>query len=202
MPTNNFYIGERDGWVQIADAPKQIRVSGYPHSHPYYLYAGTSAPSLVGTAATGTITIAGGVPVANQTVTIGSEVYTFKAAAAGPFEVTIGADANATGANLASKINASSTLVNASNLAGAVTVTSKIPGSNYNYALSDTATNVTVSGANMTGGVDAIEGVVICHHPFKFTNPMTEKLFARIVSPVPTSKRGNGTLRVDVITVT
>ena len=202
MPTNNFYIGESDGWVQIADTPKQIRVSGYPHSHPYYLYAGTSAPSLVGTAATGTITIAGGVPVANQTVTIGSEVYTFKAAAAGPFEVTIGADANATGANLASKINASSTLVNASNLAGAVTVTSKIPGSNYNYALSDTATNVTVSGANMTGGVDAIEGVVICHHPFEFTNPMTEKLFARIVSPVPTSKRGNGTLRVDVITVT
>ena len=201
MPTNNFYIHENDGWVQIADAPKQIRVSGYPHSHPYYLYAGASAPSLVGTAATGTITIAGGVPLANQTVTIGSEVYTFKAAAAGPFEVTIGADASATGSNLAAKINASSTLVNASNLAGAVTVTAKIPGSSYNYALSKAATNVTVSGAAMTGGADAVEGVLICHHPFKFTNPMTEKLYARIVNPVPTSKRQDGSLRIDVISV-
>lgn len=200
MPTSNFYIAENDGWVEIADAPTEVRVSGFPHTHPYYLYAGTSAPSLNPVAASGTITISG-LPVADETVTIGSEVYTFKAAAAVPFEVTIGADATATGANLVTSITNHSTLINGSNSLGVVTVTAKIPGSSYNYTLSESATNVVVSGATLTGGVDVVEGILICHHPFQTTNKMTDKLYGRIVNPVPTAKRPNGRLRLDVFTI-
>ena len=198
MPTNNYYIGEADGWVEVAQANKEVRVSGSPHSHPYFLYAGASAPSLVPVAGTGTITISG-LPDADDTVTIGTEVYTFVAAAVDPFEVTIGADADETGDNLVAAITADSELVNGSNAAGTVTVTSKIPGASHNYTLSENAINVVVSG--MTGGTDVVEGIAVCHHPFQTTNPMTEKLFARIVNPVPNSKRMDGKLRLDVFTI-
>lgn len=200
MPTSNTYIAENDGWVEIVDSPNQVRISGFPHTHPYYLYAGATAPSLIPASATGTITISG-LPLDTETVTVGSETYTFVTAATDPFEVTIGADADETGDNLVTAISTNSTIINASNSAGVVTVTSKIPGASYNYSLSEAATNVAVSGAAMTGGADVVEGVLICHHPFEFTEPMTEKLFARIVNPVPTSKRPNGTLRIDAIWV-
>ncbi len=200
MPTSNFYIAENSGWVEIANAPTEVRVSGYPHTHPYYLFSGSAAPSLVPASATGTITF-GGLPVADETVTIGSEVYTFKAAAAGPFEVTIGADAAATATNLVAKITASSAIVNASNLSGVVTVTAKIPGTVGNYALSEAATNVTVSGAALTGGADVVEGILVCHYPFQTTNKMTDRLYARIVNPVPNARVPNGKLRLDVFTI-
>ncbi len=202
MPTTNFYIAENDGWVEVASAPTEVRVSGFPHSHPYYLYAGPSAPSLNSVLSTGTVTIAnaGGGPTATQTVTIGTEVYTFVVARAAPFEVTIGANPTANAANLTAAIAADSTLVNASAALGVVTLTSKtIPGA---YALSTTATDVTVSGANMSAGTAPVEGVLVCHHPFQTTNKMTDKLYARIVNPVPTSKWPNGKLRLDVFVIT
>lgn len=107
-------------------------------------------------AATGTVNITG-LPVANETVTINGQVYVFKAAAAGALEVTIGADANATGANLATKINANSVVVTANNVAGVVTLTAVSAGAAGNsITLAEAATNVTVSGATLTGGVNTI----------------------------------------------
>lgn len=202
MPTNNYYIAENDGWVEIANAPTEVRVSGYPHSHPYYLYAGSSAPSLNSVLSTGTITVtnASGGPTATQTFTIGTEVYTFVAARAAPFQVTIGADETATATNIVAAITADSTLVLATASSGVVTLTAKlVPGG---YALSDTATDVAVSGANMSAGSEPVEGILMCHHAFKTYNKMTDKLYARIVNPVPTAKRPNGKLRLDVFTIT
>ena len=92
MATANYYIAENDGWVEIAQANSEVRVSGVPHNHPYYLWAGSTAP----------------------------------------------------------------------------------------------------------GASD--EGILMCHHPFQTTNPMTDKLYARIVNPVPNSKN-NGKLRLDVFTI-
>lgn len=201
MPTSNFYIAENDGWVEVASAPTEVRVSGFPHSHPYYLYAGASAPSMNPVLSTGTITVtnAGGGPVAGQTITIGTEVYTFAASRVSAFQVAIGADESATAANIVTAITADSSLVSASAAAGVVTLIAKtVPGG---YALSDTATDVAVSGANMSTGTEPVEGVLMCHHAFKTTNKMTDKLYARIVNPVPTAKRPNGRLRLDVFTI-
>jgi hypothetical protein len=201
MPTANFYIGVDDGWVELSSATDFVRVSGHPHSHPFYVYAGASAPSLTAAAATGEVVFAG-LPAADDTVTIGTEVYTFVAAAADPFEVTIGADADETGDNLVAAIAADSTLVTASNAAGTVTLTAIAAGDQGNYDLSEDAVNTTVSGAALTGGADVVQGVLTCHHPFEINVTMTEKLFGRTPVPVANSSRNNGTLRLDVLTVT
>lgn len=93
MPTNNFYIGQADGWVQIAPANTEVRVTGAPHTHPYYLYAGPTPPA------------------------------------------------------------------------------------------------------------DTVEGILVCHHPFQTTNPMTDLLYARIINPVPNAKQMDGKIRLDVFTI-
>ena len=202
MPTNNFNIAPSDGWVQIASAYNFIRVSGFPHTHPYYLYSGASAPSLLATPATGSVIFAGGVPTAGQTVTIGSETYTFRAARALPFEVTIGVDATATGANLVTALGIDSQLVTGVNTTGTVALTSKAKGAAANYTLSENADNTTVSGAAMTGGTDPVQGVLMCHHPFKVNVTASDAaLFARVVNNVPNSKNFDGKLRLDVFTI-
>ena len=99
-------------------------------------------------------------------------------------------------------IPADSTLVNAVDTAGAVVLTTKAVGSGNNIALAKTATNVTVSGAAFTGGTDAAIGILICHKPYWNNVTTTEKLFARVVNPVPASVKANGALRIDVLTVT
>lgn len=200
MATANYWISEYDGWVEIAPANSEVRVSGVPHNHPYYLYAGGSSPSETGSYATGTVILSSTGPVDGDTVTIGSEVYTFVNSAANPFEVEIGVSITETGDNFEAAVLADSSLISASNAAGTITITSVLPGTQGNYALSKNATDVAVSGANMTGGVDAVEGILMCHHPFQTTNPMTDKLYARIVNSVPNSKN-NGKLRLDVFTI-
>lgn len=50
MSTTNFTIKPSDGWVQIASAGASFtRVHGFPHTMPYYLYAGSAPPTLDGT---------------------------------------------------------------------------------------------------------------------------------------------------------
>lgn len=99
-------------------------------------------------AADATLTFAGNA-VADETVTIGAVVYTFKAAAAAPYEVTIGGSAAATIVNLVATINGENALtpdahplVEAADGAGdTVVITAIIPGTTGNGI--DTAETMT-----------------------------------------------------------
>ena len=119
-----------------------------------------------GTKASGTITI-GDLPLANDTNTVGSVVYTWKTGAvAAANEVLIGADEAASAANLAAAINAGAGLgvtygtgtvanpdVTASVAAAVVTVLAKAAGTGGNaIVLEETGAGTTVSGATLTGG--------------------------------------------------
>lgn len=113
-----------------------------------------SADYISAVAATGLVTFTG-LPVADETVTINGQVYVFKAAAAGPLEVTIGADADETGDNFAAKVSANSIVVTAANVGGVVTLTAISAGAGGNaITLVEAASNTTVSGATLAGGVD------------------------------------------------
>lgn len=57
MSTANYFITPADGWVKIASAGATFtRVSNWPHTHPYYLYAGSAPPA----------TLTGGVLTVNK----------------------------------------------------------------------------------------------------------------------------------------
>jgi hypothetical protein len=44
--TKNYQIGPQDGWKQIASAAGTFfRVSADPHTHQFYIYAGSAAPT-------------------------------------------------------------------------------------------------------------------------------------------------------------
>lgn len=114
-----------------------------------------------GVVATGTITITTQ-PTTGQTITVNGQTVTFKTAAAGPLEVTIGANASATAANLTNVLNASSVpaiaAANYSVLAAVVTVNYDLRGTvgnAFTLATGTAAAAVTMSGATLTGGTDA-----------------------------------------------
>lgn len=105
--------------------------------------------------ATGVVTFTG-VGLADETVVVGTETYTMKAAAAGAFQVTIGGTATASMDNLVAEITANSTKISAENTAGVGTVTSLVTGTAGNaYAFTTDVTGATVDAATLTGGVDA-----------------------------------------------
>lgn len=201
MPTANIYLTPNNGWTLVATAPKFVRVSGFPHTHPYYLAAAASTPLSDPSQGSGTVTFSTGVPTANQTVTVGGETYTFKASRVNPFEVAIGGTNLITATNFTNAVNTDSTLVHAVDVAGVVTLTSYVAGTVGNYALATTGSNTAVSGAAFTGGADPVIGQLVCHKPWWNNVTMTENLYARQVSPVPNSSRADGKLRIDVITV-
>lgn len=108
------------------------------------------------TRASGTITFSG-VGTANDTITVNSVVFTLKAAAAVAREVTIGASASETAANLAAEMNKAANVALtgcfASVAAGVVTVTALVGGTGGNsFGLAESGTNTSVSGANLSGG--------------------------------------------------
>lgn len=112
-----------------------------------------------GAKATGTITIATQ-PTNGQTITVNGKTITFKTVAAGPYDVTIGANAAASAVALAAVLNASTDGAIASaaySVAGAVvTVTYDIRGilgNSFTIATGTAGASVTVSGATLTGGV-------------------------------------------------
>ncbi len=118
---------------------------------------GTATGAVTGVKATGTITYTG-LPAADETVTVNSIVYTFKAAAALATEITIGADATETASNTAAAITANDPLVDAVNVAGVVTISAAATGEYGNaYTLAESAANTAVSGATLTGGVDKVQ---------------------------------------------
>lgn len=120
------------------------------------LETGAATGDVTGVKAAGTITFSG-LPVANETVTVNGVVFTFKATAATSTEITIGADADETAANAAGKIDAYNTSFDAVAVGAVVTVSAENTGTYGNaYTLAEAATNTTVSGATLSGGVDAV----------------------------------------------
>jgi hypothetical protein len=44
--TKNYYVGPSDGWKQVASAGGTfLRISADPHTHQFYVYAGSAAPT-------------------------------------------------------------------------------------------------------------------------------------------------------------
>lgn len=143
-------------WVQSFDdpGPYDIKIGANQAASEAVLTEAINGRAIVpATGSTGSVVFSG-LPTAAQTLLIGSETYTFVASRSAPFEVTIGADATGMGDNLVTAITADSTLVTGVNTTGTVALTSQDTGFATNYALSTAATNVAVSGANMTGGND------------------------------------------------
>ena len=106
-----------------------------------------------GVKASGTITFADQ-PSADDSVTVGTTTLTFKSADPGENEVLIGADLAATLDNLIAALPDS---VTGSKSSGVVTVTAKTAGTAGNsIALAKSGTDITVSGATLSGGVDEV----------------------------------------------
>lgn len=155
-------INEKQGFGVVGafydDSPRRVQ--------PMTVAGGTPIAAVK---ASGTITMTD-VPTTADTVTIGGIVYTFKDTLAAAYDVKIGAGEEATGDNLKAAINAdgtagvnyfAGTLANpvvtaVSNGAGVVTVSAIYAGTQGNaITLAESADNTTVSGAALTGGVDA-----------------------------------------------
>lgn len=98
-----------------------------------------------------------GQPVANDTLTIGGVVFTFKATAAAANDIAIGATLAATLLNAVNAINDHPTLdVFASASATVLTVTAEQEGTYGNaITIAKSGTGVTLSGATLAGGTDA-----------------------------------------------
>lgn len=115
-----------------------------------------SAATLSGVVASATYTVSG-TPVADETLTIGGKVLTFKADADTTTEnhIAINADNTIQAARIARVINANSVLkglVSATSAAGVVTVTCTVPGRIGNIiSISDAATGVATSAATLSG---------------------------------------------------
>jgi hypothetical protein len=187
--TANFSIKPSDGWVAVTAASAEyMRLRAIPDNHAFYVTSGSSTPASATLPATGTITVAGGVPIANETVTVGTTTYTWKAAAAAATEVTIGADAATSATNLAAKITANSTDVTVANDNGAGVITLKavaVGAAGNATVLTEASTNVTVSGAGtFTGGTTNVRGYKVdecgffeCH----VTN--SNNYYIRVIDP-------------------
>lgn len=107
-----------------------------------------------GVAASGTLTVATN-PTANQTTIVGGTTFTYKAAVVAATDVLLGANSNATAANLAAALSASGLPINATAAANVVTVKHAVRGTVGNaFTLAvGTATTVTAGGATLSGGV-------------------------------------------------
>lgn len=120
-------------------------------------WAGETSTNPAPAKATGTVTVATQ-PADAETVTIGAKVYTFKTTRTQPTEVTIGANVNATAANLKAAIDTDSWDITATVATNVVTITYCRTGTIGNSAaLTDgTGGNLTLSAAALAGGVTGL----------------------------------------------
>lgn len=154
------------GSITIGSGSNLVMASGNGIS-----FSGTSDPSIPAVAATGFLTRTATNVANNDTVTLGSSVYTFKTTLTpANWEVLIGADASASLSNLRNAINNSGGTpgtdyvvpsANASATASAI-VDTTLPlvaiatGTGGNsIALAEASAQLTASGATLTGGRDA-----------------------------------------------
>lgn len=106
-----------------------------------------------GVKASGTITFAAN-PTADDTITVGTTTLTFKSADPGENEVLIGSDVAATIDNVIAALPDS---VTGSKSSGVLTITAVAAGTAGNsIALAKSGSDITVSGATLTGGVDEV----------------------------------------------
>lgn len=108
--------------------------------------------------AQGTITLTG-IPSADQTLTIGSEVWTFKASRSTAYQIAIGADAPGTVTNIVTAIDTDSAVVDAADGTGD-TVVITVEDESYGYAgntlaFSTTGSNMACNGTGYLGGTTA-----------------------------------------------
>ena len=144
--------------LPLGDVAYQIDISfdGSGDVATINLDNGTATGDVTGVKASGTITFTG-LPVANETITVNAIVYTFKATASLDTEITIGADATATAANVVSVVEANDSAIDAASVLGVVTISAAATGEYGNaMTLAETATNTAVSGATLTGGIDKV----------------------------------------------
>jgi hypothetical protein len=111
------------------------------------------------------------VPTADDTVTIGGVVFTWKASPSGQGQVAHGASATAAATNLVAKINAHDSLagaVVATSAAGVVTVSAALPGKWGNLiAVSESGTNTSwAGGATALAGGDGVLGELVREYDF------------------------------------
>lgn len=184
-----FFFGEKSTVTQLSASGQSETLTDVLAGHAYKLGASVSNPagffgidplgfevgptgvSLV--KATGTLTITG-VGTAGETITIGTTVYTLRAAVSDPFDVLIGANLTATTDNLKNAINNGSGEgttygtgtpphpdVTAANTAGVLTATAREGGTPSNsIATTETSAVASWASATLTGGTGAalIEG--------------------------------------------
>jgi hypothetical protein len=159
--TINEYILGRDVMAKVPMAETTLE-------NMVAIMPGAALTQTGGTVASGTITFATAASVANDTVTVNGAVFTCKTVPATPYEFAPGASFTASAQNLAAVLQASTdpkVAVASYTLAGAV-VTVKY-GSELQYGttgkqgiegnaftLAKSGTNVTVSGATLSGGVE------------------------------------------------
>ncbi|HEX3560373.1 MAG TPA: hypothetical protein VHU19_14290 [Pyrinomonadaceae bacterium] len=112
-------------------------------------------------AATGTVTLAGQ-PADGDTLTVNGVAFTFRNSPSGAHQVGIGASVAATLAALTAALTAApdagvQAATYADNGVSVLTVTDATPGAAGNaFTLARSGTNISVSGATLTGGTDAI----------------------------------------------
>lgn len=117
---------------------------------------GAITGAVTGVKATGSVVFSG-LPTEDQPITVNGVAYAAKASPTLATEFQIGADATETGANFASAIVANDDAIEAIAAAGTVTIGAVETGIYGNaITLAEAASNVTVSGATLTGGIDAV----------------------------------------------
>lgn len=150
-PINENIVGRSvQAVVPLAETTLQNMVKIMP---------GSTLVATGGDYADGTVTFATSAPVNDETVTINGVVFTFKTTPAAKNDMAIPASINAAATALAAAVNDTdsgvSSLVYATAAAGVVTLTARDIGTTANsVTLATTGSNITVSGATLTGGVD------------------------------------------------
>lgn len=165
IETVDFLISPNDDWTLVATNPDYLLIRPSVR-FPWRLAVTTSGAPVAPAAATGTITFSG-VPLNNDTVTIGTSTFTFVTTTpSGPTQVAIGGSAAATRNNLLTNIPLVITpglTINAvSSGAADITLTAVVPGTAGNaFVLTESATNVSVTGSGTLLGGTAGTGSVV-----------------------------------------
>lgn len=194
MATANYFIDAEDGWVAVTSGSTGfVAIRSNSPNHPFFVADGSSAPTTTPTAATGTITISGGQPSEDDTVTVNGTVFTFiSGTPADDTEVEIGVDPEATHDNLIVAINTvlGGVVTAADTSATVITLTAVAGGTAGNsITLAEDADNTVVSGAALTGGVNPPLGFKVDCGEFWCDVSNSNNYYVRVLENLPQETR-------------